>query len=126
MTEQRDPDLQTDGVTTEVINESWKSRIVDVWNGTKARVTQFTPLEQVSKTVFQWFNVSETEIAEILEKVRSELPTTEAILIGKPQTGKSSIIRGLTGFRRKSSDRGFVLTHNIRNATLIHRVSYLY
>lgn len=57
--------------------------------------------------VSQWFKVSEEEIAEILDRVRSELPTTEALLIGKPQTGKSSIVRGLTGVSAEIVGQGF-------------------
>ena len=44
-----------------------------------------------------FFSVDEEKLREILEQVRSELPTTEAILMGKPQTGKSSVVRALTG-----------------------------
>jgi len=57
--------------------------------------------------VNQWFQVSEEQIAEILDRVRSELPTTEALLIGKPQTGKSSIVRGLTGVSAEIVGQGF-------------------
>ncbi|MDJ1179036.1 50S ribosome-binding GTPase [Roseofilum sp. BLCC_M91] len=57
--------------------------------------------------VTQWFKVSEEQIAEILDRVRSELPTTEALLIGKPQTGKSSIVRGLTGVSAEIVGQGF-------------------
>jgi uncharacterized protein (DUF697 family)/predicted GTPase len=39
--------------------------------------------------------------------VRSELPTTEAILVGKPQAGKSSIVRGLTGVSAEIIGQGF-------------------
>jgi uncharacterized protein (DUF697 family)/predicted GTPase len=53
------------------------------------------------------FSVSETQIAEILETVRAELPTTEALLIGKPQAGKSSIVRGLTGVSAEIVGQGF-------------------
>ena len=42
-----------------------------------------------------------------IAKVRAELPTTAVILIGKPQTGKSSIIRGLTGFSAEIVPQGF-------------------
>ena len=38
--------------------------------------------------------MSDTQVAEILETIRAELPTTEALLLGKPQAGKSSIVRG--------------------------------
>lgn len=57
--------------------------------------------------VSEWFKVSEEQIAEILDRVRSELPTTEALLIGKPQTGKSSIVRGLTGVSAEIVGQGF-------------------
>ena len=46
-------------------------------------------------------------LAEILETVRAELPTTEALLIGKPQAGKSSIVRGLTGVSAEIVGQGF-------------------
>ena len=51
--------------------------------------------------------MDEAQVAEILAKVRAELPTTEAILIGKPQTGKSSIVRGLTGVSPEIVGQGF-------------------
>ncbi len=54
-----------------------------------------------------WFTVREEQVAAILERVRSELPTTEALLIGKPQTGKSSIVRGLTGVSAEIVGQGF-------------------
>jgi uncharacterized protein (DUF697 family)/predicted GTPase len=57
--------------------------------------------------VVQWFSVSETEVAEILATVRDRLPTTEALLIGKPQAGKSSIVRGLTGVSAEIVGQGF-------------------
>lgn len=55
----------------------------------------------------KWFSVSESQVAEILERVRAELPTTEALLIGKPQAGKSSIVRGLTGVSAAIVGQGF-------------------
>ncbi|MEA5537334.1 GTPase [Crocosphaera sp. XPORK-15E] len=55
----------------------------------------------------QWFQVSEVQIAEILETVREKLPTTEAILLGKTQSGKSSIVRGLTGVSAQIVGQGF-------------------
>lgn len=51
------------------------------------------PLKQLR----QLFYVREEQIAEHLEAMRQQLPTTEVILLGKPQTGKSSIVRGMTG-----------------------------
>ncbi len=59
------------------------------------------------KDFLQLFNVSDEKIAEILEQIRSELPTTEALLIGKPQAGKSSIVRGLTGVSAEIVGQGF-------------------
>ncbi|MEP0817462.1 50S ribosome-binding GTPase [Trichocoleus desertorum GB2-A4] len=64
-------------------------------------------MEQVTQLTSGWFNVSEEQVAEILEKVRAELPTTEALLIGKPQSGKSSIVRGLTGVSSEIVGQGF-------------------
>jgi uncharacterized protein (DUF697 family)/predicted GTPase len=55
----------------------------------------------------QWFSINEAQFTEILERVRSELPTTEAVLIGKPQSGKSSIVRGLTGVSAEIIGQGF-------------------
>jgi uncharacterized protein (DUF697 family)/predicted GTPase len=42
-----------------------------------------------------------------LAAIRAELPTTEALLIGKPQAGKSSIVRGLTGVSADIVGQGF-------------------
>lgn len=60
-----------------------------------------------ARALTQWFNVSDEEVADILETVRTQLPTTEAILIGKPQSGKSSIVRGLTGVSADIVGQGF-------------------
>jgi uncharacterized protein (DUF697 family) len=51
--------------------------------------------------------VNEAEIQNILHQVRSELPTTEVLLVGKPQAGKSSLIRGLTGVSAAIVGQGF-------------------
>lgn len=117
MTEQRDADLPsadsqksnepTDAVTKESVDDSWQNRIAGVWNNTTESLTKLLPVEQVAQTVVGWFSVSETQIAEILETVRAELPTTEALLIGKPQAGKSSIVRGLTGVSAEIVGQGF-------------------
>jgi uncharacterized protein (DUF697 family)/predicted GTPase len=53
------------------------------------------------------FSVNDDKIADILQQVRAELPTTEALLIGKPQAGKSSIVRGLTGVSDEIVGQGF-------------------
>ncbi|HAZ47672.1 MAG TPA: hypothetical protein DDW76_13395 [Cyanobacteria bacterium UBA11369] len=102
MTEQRDREKKT-----KPVNNIWKNRIADVWNNATTRLTQFLPVEQVSQRVVEWFSVSEAQVAEILETVRAELPTTEALLIGKPQAGKSSIVRGLTGVSAEIVGQGF-------------------
>ncbi|MBE9033319.1 50S ribosome-binding GTPase [filamentous cyanobacterium LEGE 11480] len=65
------------------------------------------PDPNITATVSSWFRVDEAEIAKILEQVRQELPTTEAILVGKPQTGKSSIVRGLTGVSGEIVGHGY-------------------
>ncbi|MEM9977562.1 MAG: hypothetical protein AAF808_08010, partial [Cyanobacteria bacterium P01_D01_bin.2] len=60
-----------------------------------------------AQRVLGWFLVDEDQIASILEKIRAELPTTEAWLIGKPQSGKSSVVRGLTGVSADIIGQGF-------------------
>ena len=112
MTEQRDTDSQsfsepTDGVTKGAVDDSKTNRIAGVWNKATARLMPLLPVDQVAQKVFKWFSVSETQVAEILETLRAELPTTEALLIGKPQAGKSSIVRGLTGVSAEIVGQGY-------------------
>ncbi|MEM6256134.1 MAG: DUF697 domain-containing protein [Cyanobacteria bacterium P01_D01_bin.156] len=64
-------------------------------------------VDQVTQRLLKWFVVDEQQIANILEQVRAELPTTEAWLVGKPQSGKSSIVRGLTGVSANIIGQGF-------------------
>lgn len=97
----------TENVTTEPVDNYQKNRIASVWNNATARLMQFLPADRVAQTAVKWFSVSEAEVAEILETVRAELPTTEALLIGKPQAGKSSIVRGLTGVSAEIVGQGF-------------------
>ncbi len=99
--------LPPDDVTAGAANHSWANRFAGVWNNATARLIQLLPVEQVSQAVVKFFSVSEAEVAEILETVRAELPTTEALLIGKPQAGKSSIVRGLTGVSAEIVGQGF-------------------
>lgn len=112
MSEQQDskktPDREDDNKT------SWKDRITGVWQDTGDRIshateklTQLLPLDRAPQNPFKWFSVDEAEIAKILEAVKSELPTTEALLIGKPQAGKSSIARALTGVSADIIGQGF-------------------
>ena len=67
------------------------------WESLGEGLKKVLTLGKITDKIGGLFNVSESEVAEILERVRAELPTTEALLIGKPQAGKSSIVRGLTG-----------------------------
>ncbi|TVP66470.1 MAG: hypothetical protein EA343_01520 [Nodularia sp. (in: Bacteria)] len=96
----------TDG-TDKSGDSAWSNRITNIWNKTTTNLVKLLPVEQVTQTIVQWFSVSETEVAEILATVRAELPTTEALLIGKPQAGKSSIVRGLTGVSAEIVGQGF-------------------
>ncbi|CAA9568885.1 FIG00572419: hypothetical protein [uncultured Synechococcales cyanobacterium] len=65
------------------------------------------PWQQKIVSLTHWFRIDEAEISQVLEEVRLALPTTEVLLIGKPQTGKSSIIRGLTGISAEIVGQGF-------------------
>lgn len=117
MTEQHDAGLPsaeseqfsepTDSAIAKSADVSWTNRIAGVWNKATASLMQRLPVEQVAQTVIHWFNVSDAEVADILKAVRAELPTTEALLIGKPQAGKSSIVRGLTGVTAEIVGQGF-------------------
>jgi uncharacterized protein (DUF697 family)/predicted GTPase len=90
---------------------TWKDRLstklTDSWQLAIDRTTQILPVDQLAQTVNNWFRVDEAQIAEILASVRDQLPTTEALLIGKPQSGKSSIVRGLTGVSAEIVGQGF-------------------
>jgi uncharacterized protein (DUF697 family)/predicted GTPase len=118
MTEQRDADSRsansqqsseapTNGRGNGSVEDSWTNRLVGAWNSATARLMELLPVEQVAQTVVKWFSVSEAQVAEILEAVRAQLPTTEALFIGKPQAGKSSIVRGLTGVSAQIVGQGF-------------------
>lgn len=78
-----------------------------VWQHATERLRKILPVDLLGQKMVEWFSVSEERVAEILERVRSDLPTTEAILIGKPQAGKSSIVRGLTGVSAEIVGQGF-------------------
>jgi uncharacterized protein (DUF697 family) len=68
---------------------------------------QKLPRPPLATPIAGWFKVDEAEIATVLAQVRSQLPTTEVILIGKPQTGKSSIVRGMTGVSATIIGQGY-------------------
>lgn len=113
MSKQRETELpleneQPNEITkASLLNNAWTNRITGAFSVATETLTKLLPVEQVTQTVTQWFSVSETQVAEILEKVRAELPTTEALLLGKPQVGKSSIIRALTGVSAEIIGQGF-------------------
>ena len=88
-------------------SNSWFDRLSSNWQKTTVGLKKFLPVEQVTQTVVDWFSISDERLAEILDTVRAKLPTTEAILIGKPQAGKSSIVRGLTGVSAEIIGQGF-------------------
>ncbi len=87
------------------------NRLADFWNSTRnsagTQINKFLPIDQIAQTAVKWFSVDESQVAEILAAVRESLPTTEALLIGKPQAGKSSIVRGLTGVSAEIVGQGF-------------------
>ncbi|PSM45866.1 hypothetical protein C7Y66_28120 [Chroococcidiopsis sp. CCALA 051] len=108
MTEQRDRELpSSDRITHETVKESQSDGIHAVWNQTTAKIMQLLPVDRAAQTIVNWFSVSDERVAEILATVRAELPTTEALLIGKPQAGKSSLVRGLTGVSAEIVGQGF-------------------
>jgi uncharacterized protein (DUF697 family) len=90
-----------------------------LWQGARAQVgaqvSRWLPTDAIqlrsayanAQSIFKSFSVSDDKIADILQQVRAELPTTEALLIGKPQSGKSSIVRGLTGVSAEIVGQGF-------------------
>ncbi|MBL1176023.1 YcjF family protein [Pantanalinema sp. GBBB05] len=88
-------------------NPSLPDRVLGVLSGAGDRVRKLLPIDQAARSIVQWFSVSEEQVAEILETVRTNLPTTEALLVGKPQAGKSSIVRGLTGVSAEIVGQGF-------------------
>ena len=106
-TDSQQLDEPTNDATTQSGQDSWTNRIAGVWHSATTGLVKLLPIEQVAQTAVGWFSVSEAQVAEILETVRAELPTTEALLIGKPQAGKSSIVRGLTGVSAEIIGQGF-------------------
>ncbi|MDY7015390.1 MAG: GTPase, partial [Cyanobacteriota bacterium] len=117
MTEQRDRDRSptpsqpskkpADSPQLEPAEASWTDRLTGVWQEATSHLTQRFPVDRVAQKVVGWFSVSDARVAEILAAVRAQLPATEALLIGKPQAGKSSIVRGLTGVSAEIIGQGF-------------------
>jgi uncharacterized protein (DUF697 family) len=89
------------------VEESWTDRLAGIWHSATSQVAQRLPVEQAAQKIGDWFSVSDARVAEILAAVRAQLPATEALLIGKPQAGKSSIVRGLTGVSNEIVGQGF-------------------
>jgi len=77
------------------------------WQNVAPVWERLSPIKAFAQTLTSWFGVREAQIAEILAAVRAELPTTEVLLLGKPQAGKSSIVRGLTGVSADIVGQGF-------------------
>jgi uncharacterized protein (DUF697 family)/predicted GTPase len=87
--------------------DAWTDRLAAGWQTATARAMQILPVDKTAEIVGKWFSVDDAQVAEILTSVRAQLPTTEALLIGKPQAGKSSIVRGLTGVSAEIVGQGF-------------------
>ncbi len=78
--------------------------VIGVWQNTTDNLQNLLPkINQMTRS----FSVSDEQVAEILATIKKELPTTEALLIGKPQAGKSSIVRGLTGVSEEIIGQGY-------------------
>ena len=87
--------------------DNWTDRLTGGWNAATDKMMQILPVDKAAQTMAQWFSVNDAQVAEILAAVRDQLPTTEALLVGKPQAGKSSIVRGLTGVSAEIVGQGF-------------------
>jgi uncharacterized protein (DUF697 family)/GTPase Era involved in 16S rRNA processing len=109
MTDSPKPDLSSNESQSsrKLHGNAWAAWVTNTWNEATQKIVKTLPLEQIAQTATKWFNVDEAQVTEILETVRAKLPTTEALLIGKPQAGKSSIIRGLTGVSAEIVGQGF-------------------
>ena len=85
MTEPRNPDIPSDdssqlnqtneNLTKESVDESWQSRIAEVWNNTNTNLNEFKKslsVEQAAQKIVELFSVSEAQVAEILATVQAE------------------------------------------------------
>lgn len=78
--------------------------VIGVWQYATDNLQYLLPkINQMTRSL----SVSDEQVAEILATIKKELPTTEALLIGKPQAGKSSIVRGLTGVSEEIIGQGY-------------------
>jgi uncharacterized protein (DUF697 family)/GTP-binding protein EngB required for normal cell division len=87
--------------------DSWKARASQNFDDATRRLKKIMPVDLVAQKAVGWFSVSDEKVAEIISTIKDRLPTTEALLIGKPQAGKSSIVRGLTGVSAEIIGQGF-------------------
>lgn len=88
-------------------DELSKNQVTQFWDKATSLWKKNLSWKPLSQKLIQWFQVSDEQVADILATVRENLPTTEALLIGKTQSGKSSIVRGLTGVSAKIVGQGF-------------------
>ena len=86
---------------------NWKDFASQNIDDATRRLKQLLPNTDLAKKATSLFSVDDEQVAEIIASVREKLPTTEALLIGKPQAGKSSIVRGLTGVSAEIVGQGF-------------------
>ena len=89
------------------LNKGLRKKLSHFWQQVTLGIRNFSPFPNLSQKAKDLLTINEAEIAQILETVRAKLPTTEALLIGKSQAGKSSIVRGLTGVSAKIIGQGF-------------------
>ncbi|MEM8832788.1 MAG: GTPase [Cyanobacteria bacterium P01_G01_bin.19] len=87
--------------------ENWRDTVSKNIDNATLRFKKLLPPNSIAQKASELFGVSDERIVEIITTVREKLPTTEALLIGKPQAGKSSIIRGLTGVSAEIIGQGF-------------------
>ncbi|MEA5462532.1 YcjF family protein [Leptothoe sp. PORK10 BA2] len=87
--------------------DSKPDRWLPPWQSIKTVLSGGLSIDWVTQRALKWFAVDDDQVASVLEKIRAELPTTEAWLIGKPQSGKSSVVRGLTGVSADIIGQGF-------------------
>lgn len=85
----------------------WKNRASQNFNDVTRQLKKLLPVERMAQKTGDVFSVSDEKVAEIIATVRAKIPTTEALLVGKPQAGKSSIVRGLTGVSAEIVGQGF-------------------
>ena len=87
--------------------DDWKNITAKNIDGATKRLKKLMPVDRIARKYSELFNVSDEQVAKIISTVRDKLPTTEALLIGKSQAGKSSIVRGLTGVSAEIVGQGF-------------------